>query len=473
MTVTSCSISDIDTQSQDITEEDLLAASEILGESLSDETSGVMGTLNDALTGISSEGFVPEGLAKRSMKDDDDNSGRGQESNFSYSYDPETGTHTLSFMRSVNKPNFSKSVTDTLKYIFTDNSGAFIAEPRVNRDRIESIDFTGFREGTLDSRRRNSFFVRTDSFLIDGVSQTSRILNIDGVHNGRGNAEVTKNDGAILERTYTLQINFLNIEIDKSIVQQNQSLEQGVTGTLTWEMIIQKTNNGSETEKTIRGTIEMNGDGTALLRFNRFEKLFQVNLNDGKIRDQEHEFEGRVTSVNLDHNTFTLSNGRVIRITETTEIEDDGDFFSLQEVAQALPGNPNISAEGEGFIRDGVFIAEEVEFEIDDDSDSTDSDEEFEGIVSSVNLSAQTFTLANGLVVQIADNTEIEDDGDYLTLEEAAQALEQGITVEAEGEGFWSENSSETSADLIAIEVEFEDAESDDNDNDEGENEED
>lgn len=475
VSISGCSLDGIDTQVQDdITEEDILAASEILGESLSDETSGVMGSLNDALTNVSSQGFVPQGPAKLSGRNkDDDNSGRGQESDFSYSYDPETGIHTISFIRSVNKPNFTKSVTDTLKYIFTDNNGEFIEKPRAEKDRIETIDFSGFREGTLESFKRNSFFVRTDTFLINGVSQAFALLNIEGVHNGRGNAEITRNDGTILEREYTLEINFLNIEIDKSVVQQKQSLEQGVTGTLTWEMVIQKTTNGSENEKTIRGTIEMNGDGTALLRFNRIQKLFQINLDNGEVRDQQREFEGRVTGVDPERNTFTLSNGRIIRITENTEIEDDGDFISLREVADALPGNPNIRAEGKGFIRDGVFVAEEVEFELDDDSDAEDNEFEFEGLVSSVNLAAETFTLANGLVVQVVENTEIDDDGNYVTLQEVADALQQGLNVEADGEGLWAEESEiNSTADLIAIDVEFEDYEregddsGDDNDDD-------
>ncbi|MGK7370625.1 MAG: hypothetical protein ACNS64_10445, partial [Candidatus Halalkalibacterium sp. M3_1C_030] len=295
--ISGCSISGINKQEEEITQEDLQAASRILGESLSDETSGVMGSLTDAITGISSDGFVRTTSAK-SMSDDDENSGRGRESNFSYSYDPETGTHTLAFLRSITKPDFSKSVKDTLKYIFTDNNGSFIAAPRVNRDRIETIDFKGWREGMLNSPRRNSFFVRQDTFLIDGVSQASNLLLIDGVHNGEGNFRGTNGQGNTLERDYQLEINFLNVQIDKEIVSQNQSLEQGVTGTLTYEMVVEKTNNGSSSTKTLRGTIEMNGDGTALLRFERFQKLFQINLDDGDVHDHDDEFEGRVTSVN-------------------------------------------------------------------------------------------------------------------------------------------------------------------------------
>lgn len=449
--ISGCSISGIDKQEEEITQEDLQAASRILGESLSDETSGVMGSLTDAITGISSDGFVRTTSAK-SMSDDDENSGRGRESNFSYSYDPETGTHTLAFLRSITKPDFSKSVKDTLKYIFTDNNGSFIAAPRVNRDRIETIDFKGSREGMLNSPRRNSFFVRQDTFLIDGVSQASNLLLIDGVHNGEGNFRGTNGQGNTLERDYQLEINFLNVQIDKEVVRQNQSLEQGVTGTLTYEMVVEKTNNGSSSTKTLRGTIEMNGDGTALLRFERFQKLFQINLDDGDVHDHDDEFEGRVTSVNIQNSTLTLAGGRVVRITEDTNIENDGDLFSLQEVADVLQAGKHVEAEGDGFIEGNVFVATHAKFETEDD-DEAEGQINFEAFISTVNLEDNTVTLQDERVIKITDNTVIDDSGDFFDLDSVQNALSQGETVVADGKGIESE---EEGISLIASQIEFE-----------------
>lgn len=449
--ISGCSISGIDKQEEEITQEDLQAASRILGESLSDETSGVMGSLTDAITGISSDGFVRTTSAK-SMSDDDENSGRGRESNFSYSYDPETGTHTLAFLRSITKPDFSKSVKDTLKYIFTDNNGSFIAAPRVNRDRIETIDFKGWREGMLNSPRRNSFFVRQDTFLIDGVSQASNLLLIDGVHNGEGNFRGTNGQGNTLERDYQLEINFLNVQIDKEVVRQNQSLEQGVTGTLTYEMVVEKTNNGSSSTKTLRGTIEMNGDGTALLRFERFQKLFQINLDDGDVHDHDDEFEDRVTSVNIQNSTLTLAGGRVVRITEDTNIENDGDLFSLQEVANALQAGKQVEAEGDGFIEGDVFVATQAKFETEDD-DEAEGQINFEAFISTVNLEDNTVTLQDERVIKITDNTVIDDSGDFFDLDSVQNALSQGETVVADGKGIESE---EEGISLIASQIEFE-----------------
>ncbi len=468
LVITGCSISGVDKQDEEITQEDLQAASQIIGESLSDETSGIMGSLNDALTGISSDGFVRTTSAKSlSDDDDDDNSGRGRESNFTYSYDPETGTHTLTFLRSITKPNFSKSVKDTLKYIFTDNSGAFIAAPRVNRERIETIDFKGSREGNVNTPRKNSFFVRNDTFLIDGVSEASNLLLIDGVHNGEGNFEKTNDQGNTVDRSYELEINFLDVQIDKSVVRQNQSLEQGVTGTLTYEMIVEKTNNGSSSTKTIRGTVEMNGDGTALLRFERFQKLFQINLDDGDVRDQDDEFEGRVTSVNIENSTFTLAGGRVVRITDETTIENDGDLFSLQEVADALQAEKRVEAEGDGFLDDDVFVATQAKFETEDDDDDVEGKLDFDAFISSVSVEDSTVTLQDERVIRITENTVIDDSGDYMNLESVQDALNQGQTIAADGEGVESD---EEGVSIVASEIEFEleDSDSGDDDDDDG-----
>lgn len=461
LVLSSCSISGVDKQSDDITEEDLQAAGQILGESLSDETSGIMGSLNDAITGISSDGFVRTTSAKSLNDDDDENSGRGRESNFSYSYDPETGIHTLAFLRSVTKANFSKSVTDTLKYIFTDNNGSFIAFPRVNRERIESIDFKGFREGTVNSPSRNSFFARKDTFLIDGVSQASNVLSIDGKHNGEGNFEGTNDEGNPLERDYELEINFLNVEIDKAVVQANQSLEQGVTGTLTYELIVEKVNNGSSSTKTIRGTIEMNGDGTALLRFERFRKLFRINLDDGDVRDQDDEFEGKVASVNLENSTFTLSEGRVVRITDETTIENDGDLFTLQEVAEALEAGKLVKAEGDGYIDGDVFVATQAKFETEEEGDDVAGELDFDAFISSVSLENSTVTLQDERVIKITDETVIDESGDYMDLESVRNALEEGLKVAADGKGVESEEEGIT---ILASEIEFELEESGSND---------
>lgn len=465
-TFTGCTLSGIDGDlNSTVTEQDLEVASQILGESLSADNSGLILSMNDAVTTVSRSDFTDEGALAKSQNPPPellDDSGRGRENNYSYSYDPETGIHTVSFKRIIDRPLFSKEVTDTLHYIFTDNSGAFIERPRAQQERIETINFNGHREGNVETSRRTSAFVRKDTLLINGVSAASPILQIDGVHNGNGNMRIERTNGDFLERFYQLEINFLNIEIDKELSQNG--LEQGVTGTLSWEMNISRNNNGEESSKTIRGTIEMNGDGTALLRFRNFLQVFQINLNDGDVKDSDREFEGQVVSVDLNPGSFTLRSGQRIFVNGQTNI-DDSDFSSLSEVQRALENEVLVWAEGDIKKNGNRYLAAEVEFKRqDDNNDNTPKNEtrEFEETVNSVNIPQKTFTIAGDVVVRITRDTKIENDGDLRSLQQVNAALAQGSSVKAEGTAILPENNS--GADLVAVSVSFERNSDDGND---------
>ena len=462
-----CTLDDVSSSNNEtITQEDLQAAGEILGESLSSDNSGILLSLTDALTNFSSTNFNSSLNKTGTPTTQNDRSGRGGETNYNYSYDQQTGIHTISFRREVNRPLFNKTVIDSLNYIFKDGNGTLIESPNNETERIESINFNGNREGEILTPRKNSYFVRSDTFLIDGVSDATPVLSIDGVHNSNGHMQIDRPaENQVLERNYELEINFLSIEIEKP-TSGPIDFSRGVTGTLSWEMTIQKNANGNSSSKTLRGTVEMSGDGTALLRFQNLFKRFQVNLTNGDVKDQDEEFEGRVQSVNISEQSVTLVNGRTIYLTEDTEIDVD-DFTSFDAVQEAVNRNTFVWAEGEGYVNDNRFYAEEIEFEREYDEDDTEGEIEFKEWVSSVDLANQTFTLAQNVVVQIAENTNIEDGGDYITLQEVAEALENGILVEADGSAF--EETENPDIDLSAITVEFEgeEQESDDGNSEE------
>jgi len=277
VTFLACSTANNDIDS--LSDEDIELATQIISESVSDENSGMMSSIYDAVSTVDTN--------RISYEDDNtkfknsDRSGRGQERNYSYTYDPNTGTHTLQYERSVTNDRFSKSVSLVNTYVYKSPEGAFIARPRANRDSIESIDFTASKSGFVESRRRNSEFVRLDTFAITGLHNTSSILSIDGTHHGEGNASGFTRDSVEASRDYTINIEFINVEIEKDTVSANGNLEQGVTGTLTYSIVLNKTVGDEDDNKVIEGTIEMTGDGTALLRFKKFAKVVRFSLKDG------------------------------------------------------------------------------------------------------------------------------------------------------------------------------------------------
>lgn len=153
---------------------------------------------------------------------------------------------------------------------------------------------------------------------------------------------------------------------------------------------------------------------------------------------EEVDFEGMVASVN--GSSFTLTDGTVVSIVDGTEIEDaddDDELGSLAEVERALATGFLVEAEGEGVVTGSnplTITASEVEFEIEDDDDDLPGDLEFEDRVTSVDVAGRTLTLANGTIVQVADDQLIDHSSDLLTLQAASDAVDAGRMVEAEGD---------------------------------------
>lgn len=111
--------------------------------------------------------------------------------------------------------------------------------------------------------------------------------------------------------------------------------------------------------------------------------------------------------------------------------------------------------------------------ELEEEADREDQEVEFEGLVESVDVGAGTVLLTDGSVIVIVDETELEgDDGDddgeddedeLGSLDEVAAALEQGLPVEADGEGVVESVDPRT---IVAKEIEFEIEDDDDDDDD-------
>lgn len=175
----------------------------------------------------------------------------------------------------------------------------------------------------------------------------------------------------------------------------------------------------------------------------------------------EQRFEGIVQSVDLDANSFTLTDGTVIRIVEGTEIEDnsmdDDQLFSLSAVADALAAGEIVEAEGEGIVESSdplTIIAIEVEFEVEEEAEELAGAMEFENQVISADVAGNTFTLADGTIVSMTAETTIDPEGDLFTLQDVADAITSGEDVRAEGDA--TVGSAGPPLMLEAIEVKFE-----------------
>jgi len=467
--LTGCSVDSVSESEQSLSAQDIAVIGNIMGETLSNENSGVTSGIADAVADVSQVGLRP-GLFSSSSNTLD------EETNFQYSFDPSTGIHLISFTRNVDIAAFSKNISDTSSYLYSDKEGNIIETLNGNRDRIENLVFTAVRDGSVETLLRSSTFTRMDTLIVDGLSPSSPVLEIDGKHVGRGLFKTVTENGTEIERNYSVEINILDLQIQKDIVRENRDVTQGITGTLTWEIDFENPNGTSDRNNVLRGNIEMFGDGTALLRFNRDEQnTLQVNIERGEVRDSDKEFEGRVRNVMVQRRAFRLVNGRTIQLNDETRIRESGDLTSLQEVFNALRGNTNVRAEGEGSNKGNGFLATDVKFELrkrgddEDDDDDNNEDErrevEFESPVERVNQRINVITLQNRLRILITENTVIENGEDEISsLADLEEAIRGNREVIAEGEGLALQTGP---ADIEATEIEFE-TEDDNNEDDDG-----
>ncbi len=285
---TACSSVNNDVES--LSEEDVQLAAEIVAVSLADNESGAMSSMYDAFSGIDDSGisYGSESLFKHRDRRHR-NSGRGAERNYTHSYDSTTGVHTISYERSVETDNFNKSVSMYQEIIFTDLDGAFIARPKAEKNDIEAISFQGTKSGESNGLYRSSSFTKNDVFDISGIHATSPVLSFSGTHTGAGEAEVTLRDSTTKSRSYEIDITFENVEVNKDTVLAYGNLENGVSGTLTYSILMNKTVNGVPEETLVEGTIQLEEDGTALLRFKKIPKVIRFSLVDGEETDEERD----------------------------------------------------------------------------------------------------------------------------------------------------------------------------------------
>ncbi len=421
-TLTGCSVDGFESDSSDLTPEESLIAGMIIGESVSENRGGLLSSFSEAFAIPTSSGLIdgPSPLSGGSFRD---------LHNYNHEFDSQSGKHTVTFSKQSENDLFSTDSDYTLIYIFFDSDQQPLASPETQQSQIDGVDFRAVRNGEITGDSKQSVFTRTDRLFVEGISSASDILSIDGYHSGEGLFTHTRNNGSTVQREYNLDLNYLDIRINKELVLRNRNFRAGVNGAFSYESTIRQEGNGNggAGTKIVNGTVELNGDGTALLKFREQLDTFRLRLANGEVFDDD-EFEGRVTRVNLQDRIFTLSNGQRIQINDQTEIKEE-DFNSLEEVALAVNNGVRVIAEGDYYHPDetvNLWIATEVEFELESN--------EFQDLIAYVNLEQSSITLVNGDELFITEETGIEFEDGLASLRDVADAVNKGMPVEAEGE---------------------------------------
>lgn len=156
------------------------------------------------------------------------------------------------------------------------------------------------------------------------------------------------------------------------------------------------------------------------------------------------DFDGIVASVDLENSMFTLQSGTVVAIDENTVIwyeeSDDHRLGSLEAVHQALEEGRTVLAAGIGTVEGEIIHATKVAFIVDLPEIVVPIDDGvFLGTVEEVDLENQSFTLDNGVVVRLTDESVIvfsaDSEGVMNSLEDVVEALNDEKKVVAAGAG--------------------------------------
>lgn len=278
-----------------LTQEDLETASSILGESLSDQNEGLMANLNDmtADVGVNQISYSN----RRFWSNPGLRPCRGANREFERTYDDSTGVHNIAYSRSHEGEGCEKNVEVNLNYTFTDSVGNFVATPLQNKDDVSEIAFTGTRvgSGSFTSRRgsKSVTYNQSGEWNLSGL-QTA-VASLTGSQVNDGTFEQTRPDTSGVDQTrsgsYHLEFSTVDVTITQ-VEGETSDLETQITGTIQYIMTMDRVTNGVEESKEVEGTIELEGNGRALLRFLGLRKIYRVSLADGDVTDTDGETRG-------------------------------------------------------------------------------------------------------------------------------------------------------------------------------------
>lgn len=261
-----------------LSEEDAQIIQLTVAEALADQNDGLMTELYDMRSNLRFGASVSNSTQfERPPR----RPGQGEPRNETRTYDPVTGKHVIQFERSHTSPGMAKTQSVYLEYIFKNPDGAFVQFP--GRQEVASIAFTGQRTGTITTRNHASETSRTATWTLTGLEAASSTIRLDGTQSNSGSRTTTLPNGAPVAREFDMTLTFAGVSIDKSFATDS-TLENKVSGTITFEHTMSHTTpTGEVRERTHSGSIELAGNGRAILRIMGIRQLYLINLATGEI----------------------------------------------------------------------------------------------------------------------------------------------------------------------------------------------
>ena len=270
--------------------EDAEVASELIANTLSDESEGLMTDITDLRADIGINGL--DYRNRKFWRVPGLRPCRGENRSYDREYDATSGVHTITYARDADTEKCTKAISATLNYQFIDSEGNFIETPRVNRSEINQINFDGVREGSSTSMsrkgERSSTFSQSAAWNLTGVNEQEGTL--EGEMSSEGSYTINKGDSLGGEGTYAITLKAVDVIIaNDEVGDDGEDIERLVTGTLEYTISVNRIVDGETVIREGEGTIELEGSGKALLRFLGLRKIYKIDLANGEVDDDDND----------------------------------------------------------------------------------------------------------------------------------------------------------------------------------------
>ncbi len=325
---TQCTLDGFDADEMETITEDMLeSASLILGDVISEDSNGIFLSVQDAIAIVAGQGIQPKVMTskqKESTKEKFDFI-----ENYKSWYEKETGKHIIIFDRiAYDKRSYER---DSLNYIYQDKNGEFIVYPQEQEEQVNSIRYSGFKDGVIDSRnvetrpvptkttknyrQQQKSYNQISNFLIykDNNGNKQQPF-IEGEHVEKGTTlEYSEKDGK-KQTQYEFSLNFLDmrlsieerdderVEVKEDIERDNTRFESrrrrnqiDFVGLAEWKMISTEKQETHDNTTQLSGTMVFEGDGWVVIKFDNSDQTITLDIKTGRNIDDKVNEERRET----------------------------------------------------------------------------------------------------------------------------------------------------------------------------------
>jgi hypothetical protein len=255
------------------------AAADILGSTLSESDGGLVANLQDLTATVSADGLGAPRIVRVGGQVDR----RNCQGNFGLTYIEATGTHAVRYQCAISTPFMLRTSSANLAYRFRTADGTPVARPWADWATVDSVTFRGTRAGSI-RHTRGGAVARQSAFEENATWRLTNLLaaaagtspaSLVGEQTRSGTHTHRDSTGQPVERTFLAEISTDDAQISTS----DEGVAYATTGTLAYRITLGNTATGES--RVIEGTIDLEGNGRALLRFQGLRTVYRISLADG------------------------------------------------------------------------------------------------------------------------------------------------------------------------------------------------